>query len=341
MKLSIPTATLILSLLAASAAAPTDMDFGSDSTLLSRRQMSDITGAIALLDNYKRDLSLPATELAKRESQIVTDVLTAINSTGLAPLIVKYFVDDKQLTSIATTVIVNVLKAGLINIPALLKSLNDSGLAVLIIQDLINNCEFYAEIYKLVLQQIGNLGSLIEGLLSGKGSFTKREMDELVFAQANSRRAVAEMNANAAINSVSVTVKRDDNSLVTSLMESLKNSGLANSVVNTLVTDDNFYYWGADLISQIYKSGAISFSTLFNGILDSGLIGSIITNFLNIATLKTVIVNALAAAAGKCNALTLTTISATTTITPSSVPQITGTSPPTGTCKKRRRRSYE
>ena len=44
---------------------------------------------------------------------------------------------------------------------------------------------------------------------------------------------------------------RDGQDVLTSLMESLKSSGLANQVVEALVIDDQFYKWGGDLIKEL------------------------------------------------------------------------------------------
>jgi hypothetical protein len=320
MKFSPVTFTLCLATIGVVSAAPASVESESG---LTKREVDVVNYAIANLDEYnaKRD-TYSVEELAKRESQIVTDVLTAINSTDLAPAIIKYFVDDPDLSQIAQKVIIDVIKSGVINLSTLLKSLNDSGLAVSVIQNLINDCAFYAEIYKLALNYISNLASEI--LLM----FEKREYLEYDI-QIIRRNDV-------------VPVTRDTTGdILTSLMESLKNSGLANSVVDALVVDDNFYSFGASLIQQLLEQNLIDFGSLISAIISSGLVPSLIENFLNIATFKTVIVNALAAAFGKCDGTTLTTVTPTTTELPtiSTVPSTIATSTTTSpvVCKKRRR----
>ena len=113
--------------------------------------------------------------------------------------------------------------------------------------------------------------------------------------------------------------RRED--LLTSLMESLKSSGLASQVVNALVTDEQFYTWGADLIQQLFEQDAITIPELISDLADSGLIPSLFEAFFNLQTLNTVIANALNAFLGKCG-----------TDLPSSTP-----SGPV-TCKRKRRR---
>lgn len=325
MRFNFAAATLFVATIGSVTAAPTVFEETSNS--LSKRETELFDVAIAGLNDYtvKRD-SYSADELNKREVQIVTDVLTAINSTELAPEIILYIVNDPTLGPIAADAIVKVTESGLISLDTLMKSLNDSGLAVQVIQDLINDCQFYAEIYKLALQYIGNLAQQILGIQKRGYTIatpiTKRKTEEIA--------------------------KRDvTGDVLTSLMESLKSSGLGSQVVEALVTDDGFYTWGADLIEKLYDAGQIDLVNIIDALASSGLVPSLIENFLNISTFETVIVNALAAAFGNCNGETLTTVSATTTMEPtaSTLPTTlattTGGSGSTTTapvnCKKRRR----
>ncbi|ODV76988.1 uncharacterized protein CANTADRAFT_27411 [Suhomyces tanzawaensis NRRL Y-17324] len=347
MKLSTTSAAAILACLATSLASPTVVKVAGAE--LTPRHVATINNAIASLNEYtvKRDLTVSAEELAKRDYPIVTQVLTAINSTGLAPGIIQYFIDDPQLSQIATNVIVDAVKSGLVDLPTLLKALNDSGLAVQVIKDLISDCQFYAEIYKLVLQQIGNLGELISSILKGLNPFNKREMEEYEQLMAMSKRSYEtheQFAKRASSAAPAPTSGFNEQEILTNLMDSLKKSGLASQVVKQLVTDDKFYTWGASLIENLFKSNAITIPQLIDALAQSGLIPSLIKNFLNLGTFKTVIVNALAAATGNCKGNTLTTVKPSTTIPISSSTLPPATTNPSGTptsiCKKRKRRSY-
>ncbi|RCK56228.1 Opaque-phase-specific protein OP4 [Candida viswanathii] len=354
MKIDVATATLILAAISQVAAAPAP-EGPTKVTALTTRELDTINNAIAGLEHYnaKRDL-MTIEEMQKREVQIVTDVLAAIKDTNLAPAIIKYIIDDPTLSGIATDVIVWAIQNGVVHLDTLLKALNDSGLAVDVIKDLINDCQFYAQIYKIVLKSLANLPSLIASLL---GLNTSQVSNSVA---ANAKRELIEAAAQSKVAApVFARADDDDNDLeytvLTSLMESLKNSGLANQVVEALVVDDQFYTWGADLIEQLFSSGAITLGELLSALIDSGLIPSILEAFLNVDTLKSVIVNALAAAFGNCQSVSPTTsfqTSVTTTITSSisvpssftltSLPSGSATSTPTGVIcrKKKKRRSY-
>jgi hypothetical protein len=323
MKLSIATSALILTYLAAVNAAPSEYDRGY---AISKREVDHVNGIISSIESLKvKRETLSLVEISTRENQIVTDVLSAINDTNLAPGIIKYFIDDPTLSKIATNAIVSLVKSGVVNLNTLLKGLNDSGLAAQVITDLINDCDFYAEIYKLALSAIGDL----VGKVFGKRELEEQMAELQAIGQKDLAKRATTTGAPAATGGINLQA------IITSLMESLKNSGLASSVVKALVVDDKFYSWGGDLIKQLFQSDALTVPELVSALLQSGLIPSLVKQFLNFATLRTVIVNALKAAAGKCDASTLSTLSATSTITPTS-----GGSGPTGTCKKRKRRSY-
>lgn len=311
MKLSATTAALILASGVAIEAAPANV--GSE---LSVRDTSLIQGSVDNINDYLKsrdDMSM--VELTKRESQIVTDILRAIKDTDLAPQIIQYLVTDDTLGPIVSDAIVSLIKSGLVNIDTLLKALDESGLAVQVIQDLINDCSFYADIYSLALGYIGDLAEKIGDKITGS---SKREY-EMVSVE-------------------NPLAKRDDDEpsdLVVSLMESLKNSGLATQVVRELIVDPDFLKWGADLIKKLFDEDAITIGELLDALIDSGLIPSLIEAFLNLKTFDTVITNALAAAFGKCDGSSVTSeITLASSVTTSPTPSASGG---TGVCRKKKR----
>ncbi|RLV91307.1 Tubulin gamma chain [Spathaspora sp. JA1] len=325
MKLDLATATLILAAISQVAASPVAAPVTN--TQLTVRELDQINNAIASLNHFnsKRD-TMDFAEIARRENQIVTDVLTAITQTNLAPGIINYIIDDPDLSAIAEQVIILTIQTGVISLQTLLTSLNDSGLAVDVVQSLIQNCNFYKQIYKIVLQQLANLPTLI-------GNILKKSPGEIISDIAKIAKREEEEQA----------VKlytRDEQDIITSLMESLKNSGLANQVVNALVVNDNFYTFGASLVEKLIDKGLISISNIVSALIKSGLIPSMIEAFLNIDTMKTVIVNALAAAFGNCSEDTSPTtsfvVSPTATASTLELPTATPTTPKV--CKRRRRR---
>ena len=340
MRASTVSATLLLALLANVHAAPATV--GSTATsILTKRQTEEINDLIVRMNMHtaKRGLITDPVELQAREYAIVTQILAAINSTNLAPQIILGLIGNEKLQPIVTSAVEAIIKSGIISLDTLFTALNDSGLATRVIQDLINDCTFYQDIFKLALQEIDNLVEKIEEKLAGNSVSVKRFEEETEFPQEQERGL-----------SISEETKRlDANEIVDNLLESLANSGLASSVVRALIVDPQFLEYGASLLKQLFQDDLIEFSSLISALIDSGLVTSLFKEFFNVSTLKTVIFNALAAAFNNCGGSTisgtptgLTTQSTTTTTLPSFT--ATGTATPSGTataCRKRRkRRSY-
>ncbi|CUM62723.1 uncharacterized protein PRCAT00000280001 [Priceomyces carsonii] len=324
MKLSVTSATFALALVTSVTAAPPNE---VKTTKLTKREVEQLNSLSLSLNTLaaKRDLLSPL-ELAAREYETLTEILKVIESTDLAPKIIDFLVSDSTIGPIITKVTVNLIKSGAIDITTLFTALNDSGLAAQVVEALINDCEFYAEIFKIVGEKIADLGELIHDKLTGS---SKRDIE--IYEQEVAMKKAAR----------DVTVYRradDDNTILENVLESLKNSNLAVQVVTELITDSSFLKWGANLVQQLFSSKAITLSELISAIAQSGLIPSLIKEFLTLDTLKAVIVNSLAAAFDNCGNSSLTTSTASATQTTSSGSSSTATKP--STCKRKRKRSY-
>lgn len=311
MKLTATSATLVLAFTAAVNAAPAPYE---GETAVSKRDLSAANDVALAMNEFvaKRD-TMSADEIMKRENQIVTDVLSLIKNFGFAPQILEYLVTDPTFGPITEKTIVYLVKNGLVNIGTLLKALNDSGLAVLVIRGLINDCALYQEIFKIAEQFISNLVQKIKDKITGKRELAEFESAPIM---------------------VPSVEKRDAYDVLVSVMESLKSSGLADQVVQALVTDQGFLNFGADLIKQLFQSGAITIPQLISDLADSGLVPSLFKAFFNLGTLNDVITTALAAASGKCGGPVSGTVAS------SAFPSTTATTPTStgkGACRKRRR----
>lgn len=333
MKLSTTSAALILALTASINAAPAGTP---TTTSLTKRDAENIGKAIALLNDYnaKRETS-PSYQLDERDYSIVTTVLGYIKDTDLSSKILLYLVTNDFFAPIVKKTLISLIKNGTVNLTTLFTSLNNSGLAVQVIEDLINDCNFYGEIYKLAGSYISDLFDKIKDKISniGKDDNDKRESLE--------ERALTTASQ--------IPDSEDDNSILTELMESLKKSGLGTQVVEELIVNKDFLSFGAELIKGLIDEKAVTLGELVDAIKDSGLVPSLFKQFFTLDTLKTVTVNALAAAFNKCDGDNATaTVSSdvggskTSSATPTSG---TSTSTSTGgstnpTCKKRKRSYY-
>lgn len=336
MKVQSVSTTLALALLTSVQAAPAN--FGTAETGLSKRQEDQIKEITASVQQFqaKRSEIVDPVELQAREYALVTQILAAINQTGLAPKIIQGLVTNKTLQPIVTQAVILIIRSGLISLDTLFQALDKSGLATTVIKDLLNDCTFYEDIFKLALQVVSNLIGKIEEKINDGTAKRFVEEDEFTLPP-QVKRSVEENDE--------LMKRYDEDGIVNNLLESLANSGLASSVVRTLLVDPQFLEYGVDLIKELWDRDLIDITAIIKAIANSGLVTSLFKEFFNFETLKTVVVNALAALFGQCDGSTisgsptgLTTQSTSTTTLPTFT--ATGTSVPTGCKKRRRRRSY-
>ena len=158
MKFNTASSALLLALATSTLAAPATP---TTENSISQRDLARLNLAIADIDHIhaKREL-MSDTELNKREYEIVTEVLSALKDSGLAPKIIIGLTTDSTLGPLSAKAIVAVLKSGLINLGTLLKALVDTGLINCVIEGWISDCDFCAQIYKLALSYHDDLVSL-------------------------------------------------------------------------------------------------------------------------------------------------------------------------------------
>lgn len=322
MRLTSASATFVLAFAALVSAAPASYE---QTTAISKRDAEIITDLSETVKIFqaKRETYEKNGELEARAYDIVTEILSALNDTNLAPKIIQGLIDNTSLQPLVTDATIAIIKSGLINLTTLFTALNDSGLAASVIQSLISDCLLYAAIYQLALSEISGFLLKFE---SAKAS-TKREYLE---------------PAPAAVPAPLAARDYDPDGVVNNLLESLAQSGLASSVVRQLIVDPEFLKYGASLVKTLLDENLIDFGALISALKDSGLVGSLFKEFFTVGTLQTVITNALAAAAGQCGTVsntataTFPTRSATAT-TGGATATATTTSKPNGSCRKKRR----
>ena len=256
--------------------------------VVKRDGQPDLAALAAHIDNYRFKRDAIDMEISKRDYAIVTDVLTAINQSQLAPKILQYFVTNKDLEPIIINVLIAVMKSGFISLQSVLDALVQSNLAVNVINDLISDCSLYAELFNAAAQIIENLAQKVEQLISqGVNSLITRDIndDSLDAFVANFDKR---------------DVNLDD--VVDNLLDSLYKSGLATSVVKDVLTNSAYIPFATDLIKAMLANNLIDLSSIIDALKQSGLITQLFQKFLNWGTLQTVAETAFAALAGECSA---------------------------------------
>lgn len=295
MKLSHSALITVLATSAAVQAAPAAIKESQQSTQVVKREELELAlaefEALQALKVKRADL---ANELSEREYQIVTQVLTAIKDTELAPVVLKFFVSNETLKNLTITTLEYVIKSGLISLEALLDLAVQSGLVVSVLNDVLGNCQVYVSIIDLAKSIIGNL---LGGLLSKRDGinrpYTLDEGMSMLRRDGLIRPSIFDQTSPAE--------KRDVDDIVVNLLESLASSGLATQVVETVLTDTSFISFGAQLVKELNSQGLISITKLVSAVSLSGLLPQLVKEFLNFSTLKEIAGTAIDALDGTCS----------------------------------------
>lgn len=281
MKLTTTTIAAALAYASVVNSAPTAVESDNKNVV---RGENDLMEILNNLDALKTKREETVDTLDKREYQIVTDVLRALDNTDLAPQIIEYLATSPNLQPIVINTIVTVLQSGLLDMTTLFQALDESGLVVTVIQDLISDCSLYESLFRTAAGIISDLVDKVQAKLSGN---SKRGMimDSMI------NRPVQGMN------------KRDIDfqNVVVNLLESLGNSGLASSVVKSIITDPDYIPFGIELVKTVLQNNALDVGELVDAVKNTDLASNLLKSILNANTFDTVVTNAFAAFAGDCS----------------------------------------
>lgn len=259
----------------------------ASSEVIKREQVDELHSAIAELHTSRAKRDQIEGDIAKREYQIVTSILSALNDTGIVPKVLSYAVSNQNLQPILINAVVGVLKSGIINLQSVFDVLDRSNLLYDVIEGLISDCSFYESLFKVAESVIGDLlGKVTSG---AKREIDLDEMRDLM------ARDTSEFDFEP-------VDKRDLSDVVVNVLESLSDSGLATSVVKAVLNDPNFLSFGVALVKAVVQSGALPLSEIIDAIKQSNLVGDLLKQLLTLDNGKTIVTNLFAAFSGKCPA---------------------------------------
>lgn len=291
-------ASTTLSLIALSAvaveAAPTKLDSSDYTTdaIVKREELERALVDLQDLKMMRAKREMLESDLSAREYTIVTSVLEAIKDTKLAPVVLKYFTKNVVLQAAAVQGVLLVVRSHLISASTLLKYLVQSGLITSVINDIIADCSFFAQVLSLVKSELGNI-------IKRDTPYSHEEGLELL-----RRDGLIESTPFDDLNELE---KRDVDDVILNVLESLAQSGLGTQVVEAALTDPQFYTFGALLIGVLYADGLLKLPALLSAVSQSGLVPALFTDLANIKTLRTIAGTAVSAFEGKCSLSTTPT----------------------------------
>lgn len=253
----------------------------SESHLVLREESKGLHQAMAELETMRARRDVMASEIEKREYQIVTDVLAAVKNTELAPEVINYFATNEFFAPIVVSAVVGLLKSGFINWAAVFDALDRSNLVGQVVNQLISDCSLYVELFNIAKGYIAQLLPTVKELIQkGISSLTQRELEEMPVLPS--------------------IEQRDFSDVVVNLMDSLAKSGLAAQVVRDILTDLSYLPFAGALISAVIASSALPLDDIVAALKQSSFVGNLLEQILTVDTFKTLVTNAFAAYAGTC-----------------------------------------
>lgn len=360
------TTTTLVTILAASSvrAVPIEVESSGKNELATRdlvksleRRNDEISKSLDELVALKEKRDNMSSDLSKREYQLVTTLLSALNDTGLVPKVLSYVVHDPKLSSISVDVLVQVIKLGSVELPTLFQALDKSNVIPNTIESLISDCQFYVDLFEVAKSIIADLVEKVEELIKKGISGLTEGIDSTASGSSTSTQS-----ASSSTSLSSSLLKREDDSnsdltesdlaerdlsdIIANILESLSNSGLLVSLIKTILTDPAYISFGADLVKQLIEEKAVSLEQVIDALKSSNLVSDLLKQILTVDNFKTIATNAFAAFSGNCgNATSVLPSSIVPTHgTTMSVPTQTSSTAPTGApadpCTRKRKRRY-
>lgn len=262
------------------------------SVLIKKENLANALYELQQLQEMKVKRNDLSTELSEREYAIVTQVLTLVKDTDLAPTVLKFFVENDTLKNLATNGLELVIRSKLISLDQLFNLLVKSGLVTTVLEDVLSDCDVYVGIIDIAKSLLGSL--LKREDVTRTTPYSYEEGMELL-----RRDGLIEPTVFDTYDHEKRDLVLDD--IIVNLLDSLGKSGLASQVVETILTDPDFLTFGAQLLITLYKDGLLNIPGIILAAVSSGLLSQLIQKFLNIGTISTIVRTAIDALDGKCS----------------------------------------
>ncbi|CUM46215.1 uncharacterized protein AC631_00030 [Debaryomyces fabryi] len=297
MKLSQTTLFAILATSAFVSAAPTNVV--AENSLVTRGDANEIIDILTALKdvNEKRDLvsESESFELSKRADGLVTELVAALASSGIIADVWNTLTQDETLRSEILTIVKTTVKAALVQGPALLKAIWDSGLISKLFKDVINDSDLRSVLLRVAKATFSSALNLLKAYKSNKSSATATavsvETDTAVAVAITTDSSVAtgssdtgnipspsQYNAGYKRDFIDGEYldKRDVASIVTTVVQQVKDSGLVSSLIQKVLADPEK---SISFLSNLLKKGYVLAEDLISWAKSSGLLDDALAYF--------------------------------------------------------------
>lgn len=265
MKLSHTTLFAILltsSFVSAAPAAVISND--ASSSMIKRSDVNDVLSITQELKSLNRKRSFVEDEyelslLSKRSDSLVTDLVSALASSGIASDVWDTLSNDSDLKTEVGTIVKSALKAAVVQGPALIKAVWNSGLIQTVFKDIINDSDLRSVLLRVAKSVFSSAANLVKSYLNTKNSSSTTT----TAVSSTTTTAAAKRSVDEYLN------KRDLASVVSSIVSEIKSSGIITTLVNKVLADPQ---QSISLLTSVLKKGVVIVEDVLKYAKSSGLL---------------------------------------------------------------------
>lgn len=228
-----------------------------NATEISVSEIAEVQALVAGLQQYNQQNEVMRLHV-RSTIPILDEILAALKDSGLANVIIDFVLLTPPILDVAIEGTIFVLKSGLVNLTDVFIALEKSGLVLQFLENSLDDPE------------------ILPGLL-GLGKALLNENGINIFGK---RDEIASGEVQMFPIEPTVGLSKRESELLDELFLSLKESGLAWSVVQNLLTTPELAAPSAHFLSEIVKSGAISLSQVLTALKESNLVFNLLRDIL-------------------------------------------------------------
>ncbi|CAI5758874.1 unnamed protein product [Candida verbasci] len=206
------------------------------------------------------------TTLQKRSDLPILDtILTALKDSQISLVIIDFGLLNKAILDVVISTTIWILRMNLINLTDLVTAINKSGIIVDVINLTLND--------PAVLPGVLNITTnvLKEGGINLSNLLRKREVETVIDLRTN------------LVPNKQIRLNKRESELLNDLFVSLRDSGLAISVIQHLLTTPELSQPAAYFLVQVINSGALTLPQLISALIQSNTLPIVIQQVLSVA----------------------------------------------------------
>lgn len=278
MKFSTPTLLAILATTAFVSAAPTTVT--TETSLVKKDGITDVLKILDELENShsKRDLIDDEDQLvalAARDDSLLADLVTSLANSGIIGDVWRALTNDTALRQEIVNITKKAIRGLIVEGPTLIKAVWDSGLIQDIFKSVLNDSDLRSVLLR-VAKSLFNTGvELVRYFLGNRGSSTTTTATSTTTAAAKRdavKRDVVKRDILDTKDSEYLD-KRDVASVVSTIVDAIKNSGIVSKLVNKVLQNPD---QTINFLSTLLREGVVVAEDIYNwsknnGLLEKGL----------------------------------------------------------------------